>query len=184
MNAPRPMSRILSYSRLRQLALILLASAPLPSTAFAQMRGCTVTAYTDPPRSEFSCPDGLRIAVESGAAYRLFDRNRDGRPDGAELPGLAWLIVVRRRRPGGFQILPPHAVASVRGTVWVVDVEEDRSSVFVRSGAVGVARRGTPAAEVTLKDGDGVDVEAESGPLKITKWGLERRAGLLARVGR
>ena len=155
----------------------ILLSAP----AGAQTRGCTVTPYTDPPRQVLSCADGLTISAERGTAYKLIDRNRDGRPESAEVTSRGLLIDVPPRR-GGFQILTPHAVASVRGTVWAVDVSAQKTSVFVREGSVAVERPGGPS--VTLQAGDGVDVEAGGGSLHVQHWNPERAAGLLARFGR
>src|SRR5215204_4369621 len=42
-------------------------------------------------------------------------------------------------RPGrrsGFQVLTPHAIASVRGTIYAVDVSAGQTSVFVAQGRV------------------------------------------------
>lgn len=168
-----------------RLPLAMLAPLLLAGSVSAQTRGCSMTPYTDPPREVLACPDGLTITAERGAAYRLLDRNRDGRPDAAELTNRGLLIDVPPGRRGGFQILTPHAIASVRGTVWAVDVGADRSSVFVREGAVAVSRReGRATAPVVLGPGDGVDVEDVPGPLTVTKWGTQRAAGLLARFGR
>jgi hypothetical protein len=149
--------------------------------AAAQTGGCTLTRFSDPPREVLSCADGLSITAEETAVYRLLDRGRDGRPTGAELSGRGLLVDSPTRR-GRFQILTPHAIASVRGTVWAVDVSETRTSVFVREGAVAVRRPAGP--EVTLRSGDGVDVEAGDGPLAVTRWGARRAAALLARFGR
>ncbi|ACA15280.1 conserved hypothetical protein [Methylobacterium sp. 4-46] len=153
----------------------------LPGSARSQGRGCTITPYTDPPREELSCPDGFTLSAERGSLYRLLDRNRDGRPEAAELSGRGLLVDAPARR-GAFQIRTPHAIASVRGTVWAVDVTPARTSVFVRRGAVSVSRPSGPA--VTLRDGDGVDVEAGTEPLAVKRWSPERAAGLLARFGR
>lgn len=152
----------------------------------AQAPGCTVTPYTDPPREILDCADGLRITAEKGATYSLVDRNRDGRPEAAELTGKGLLIELPPRRRGGFQILTPHAVASVRGTTWAVEVSAARTSVFVRAGSVAVARAGGRAGgtAVTLGAGDGVDVEAGTGALDVKQWSRERGLHLLARFGR
>ncbi|GJD53460.1 hypothetical protein OPKNFCMD_6235 [Methylobacterium crusticola] len=162
-------------------ALSVLAAHLAALPAAAQGRSCTVTPYTDPPRQVLSCPDGFTLSAESGSSYRLIDRNRDGRPEAAELDGRGLLVDAPPRR-GGFQIMTPHAIASVRGTVWAVDVTASRTSVFVQTGAVSVRRPGGPA--VILGAGDGVDVEAGTAPLEVKRWGVERAAGLLGRFGR
>jgi ferric-dicitrate binding protein FerR (iron transport regulator) len=153
----------------------------LVASARAQPSRCAITTYTDPPRQVLRCPDGLSISAERASDYRLIDRDRDGRPEGAELTSRGLLIEAPPRR-GKFQILTPHAIATVRGTVWAVDVAAARTSVFVREGAVEVARRGTGEA-VTLRAGDGVDVEP-AGALQVKRWSAERAAHLLARFGR
>jgi ferric-dicitrate binding protein FerR (iron transport regulator) len=150
--------------------------------AGAQTRGCTITTYTDPPRETLTCPDGLTISTEAGAGYRLSDRNGDGLVDTVQLTAKGVLVDVPPRRRGGFQVQTPHAIAAVRGTVWAVEVTPERSSIFVRTGSVSVNRPGGPA--VILRDGDGVDVEAGSEPLRVNRWGAARAALFLARFGR
>ncbi len=150
--------------------------------AEAQTRGCAITTFTDPPRETLACRDGLSITVEKGASYNLQDRNRDGRPDSIGLDGKGVLVDVPPGRRGGFQVQTPHAVASVRGTVWAVEVTPERSSVLVQAGAVAVNRPGEAA--VRLGPGEGVDVAPGGGPLEVKRWGQERAANLLARFGR
>jgi hypothetical protein len=153
--------------------------------ARAQAPGCTVTAFTDPPRDVLTCTDGLTISAERGSDYKLVDRNRDGKPDAAQLTSRGLLIELPPKRRGGFQILTPHAIASMRGTVWAVDVTPSRTSVFVREGVVDVRRRDSAVDALRLGPGDGVDVEPGSGqPLRATRWSPERAAHLLARFGR
>jgi ferric-dicitrate binding protein FerR (iron transport regulator) len=150
------------------------------SAALAQSSGCAVTTYTDPPREVLRC-GGLSITAERASDYRLIDRNRDGRPDAAELRARG-LLIESAPGKGRFQILTPHAIASVRGTVWAVDVGASRSSVFVREGAVAVHSRGRVDG-ATLRAGDGVDIDT-AGPLHVKRWSDERAAHLLARFGR
>lgn len=151
--------------------------------ALAQTPRCTTTTYTDPPRQVLRCKDGLTIEAERNSDYRLVDADRDGSPEAAELNGRALLIELPAKRRGRFQILTPHAVASVRGTVWAVDVGPSRTSVFVQSGVVAVSRRGE-GGSVTLRAGEGVDVEAGASPLKVNRWGTRRVLALMARFGR
>jgi ferric-dicitrate binding protein FerR (iron transport regulator) len=167
------------------LAAALALAAGLPTgAALAQAgpRGCALQPRADPPGQVLVCADGLSIAFEAGTEARLVDGNRDGRPERAELLGKALLVETPPGRTRPFQILTPHAIASVRGTVWAVDVADERSSVFVARGAVAVRRPGRPA--VTLRAGDGVDVTAADAPLEVRRWPPERAAALLARFGR
>ena len=164
-------------------ALLALAVASLcPTPSSAQARGCAVTTYTDPPRDVLSCPDGLSITTERGAGFVLRDRNGEGRADAVQLTTKGVLVDVPPGRRGGFQVQTPHAIASVRGTLWAVEVTPEQSSVFVQSGIVAVSRPGGPA--VTLRAGDGVDVGPGSSLLEVKRWGAERAASFLARFGR
>jgi ferric-dicitrate binding protein FerR (iron transport regulator) len=162
-------------------AILLSCSYAGANNAFAQGSGCTLTTYTDPPRQVLQCRDGLEVSAESAADYSLINGPR-GRPAGARLQNRGLFIDLSPGRPGGFQISTPHAVASVRGTRWAVDVSSERTSVFVRDGLVDVRRQGS-ADFVRLRGGDGVDVEAGQEPLRVTRWSAERAALLLGRFG-
>lgn len=175
--------------------LVSAVAASLAAPAGAQTRdGCRADVLSDPPREVIACPGGVSVTAEQGAAYRLIDRNRDGRPDLLDLRDKAVLIEVAPHR-SGFQVRTPHAVASVRGTVWAVDAQGTVTAVFVAQGAVGVARRGQGQGRgqgqeqgqaALLRAGDGVDVAAdgETGPPTVKRWSDERRRRLLARLGR
>ena len=149
----------------------------------AQNPGCKITAYTAPPREVLTCPDGLTLTAEKDSAYRLLDRDDDGRPEAVELTKKGLLIESPRTNVDHeFQILTPHAIASVRGSVWAIDVQPSRTSVFVRAGVVSVSPGGDAKA-VMLEGGEGVDVEPGKS-LKVRQWGAERVARLMARFGR
>ena len=164
-------------------SLFALISGIVSSGAYAQKTGCAITSYTDPPREVLACADGLTITAERGTEYQLLDRNRDRRPDRAELRSRALLIELPAgKRRGEFQVLTPHAIASVRGTVWAVDVAPERTSVLVREGRVNVARLGS-SEQVQLGTGQGIDVEPGR-PLEAKQWSAERALHLLARFGR
>ncbi|MCB8822536.1 FecR family protein [Microvirga rosea] len=155
----------------------------LSASAYAQGVGCVV--QTDSSRRQvLHCRDGLSITTEEGADFTVTDDNRDGRPDGAVLRRGAVLVdapspSVRR----GFQILTPQAVAAVRGTQWAVDVDANKTAVFVVSGRVSV-RRVQGARSVNLNPGEGVDVDTGTAPLTVRRWPAARAAALLARLGR
>jgi hypothetical protein len=166
--------------RLASGALLLLAGT---SSATAQRVGCTVTTYSDPPREVLECSDGLSLSAERSADYRLIDQDGNGRPEGAALTGHGLLVDLP---PGGrrrFQIMTPHAIASVRGTIWAVDVSPSRTSVFVQEGIVAV-RRHTSSRTVRLRPGEGVDVDAAGQDLRVNRWSRNRVLNLLARFGR
>lgn len=167
-------------------AAMILASTFIVDTAVAQTQ-CTETMRFDPPLKVLRCSDGLLLETERNATLSPVDRNGDGHLEGAELGGGAALVTLppsARVRRDGFQILTPHALASVRGTVYAVDVTNARTAVFVERGRVVVARRSTPDSSVTLRPGEGVDVDAYQGPLEVRRWPQERVRGLLERFGR
>jgi ferric-dicitrate binding protein FerR (iron transport regulator) len=156
-------------------ALAVFIAAP---TQAQSIPGCKVTALADPPREVLRCGSGLKIEAEQGAQYRLIDQNR------LEVTSRAVLIDVTPGRRGGFQVLTPHAIASVRGTLYAVDVKEEKTEtdVFVSRGKVGVENRST-RERATLAAGEGSDVIPDK-PLDAHKWAAERVQKLMARFGR
>ncbi len=133
-------------------------------------------------RQVMRCAGGVTITAERGARFSLIDRNRDGRPDAVSLHNKAVLVDVdRARRPDGFEVITPQAIAAVRGTRWAVDVKSGTTSVLVVRGRVAVGR---PSGQqrVVLNVGEGVDV-TRSGPLTVRRWPPARAAALLARLG-
>jgi ferric-dicitrate binding protein FerR (iron transport regulator) len=127
------------------------------------------------------CAGGITIVAEDGARYTLRS-GRQGRVDAVELGGKALLIEVPPKSGGKkFRVVTPQAIAAVRGTKWAVDVAGDKTSVFVVNGRVGVGRR-TGGQSVTLRPGEGVDVEPDA-PLTVKRWAPARVSALLARLG-
>jgi ferric-dicitrate binding protein FerR (iron transport regulator) len=146
--------------------------------------GCRVEALMNPPRDVLRCGSGLTIEAEKDAKYRVIDKNRDGRPESVEVTGRAVLIDVAPGRRGSFQVLTPHAIASVRGTLYVVDVKEEKAEtdVFVSRGRVSVVDRGGSPAAI-LGPSEGSDV-IPGRPMDVHVWAAERVQRLMARFGR
>jgi ferric-dicitrate binding protein FerR (iron transport regulator) len=146
------------------------------------MAGCTTVAG-NVGQTVVRCRH-VTIEVARGADAGLVDDNGDGAPDAVELK--AGAVYIEDESQGGgrrFQVQTPHAVASVRGTTWAVDVTAQQSAVFVETGRVGVSRlRG--GRGVVLGPGEGVDVRPGTTPLVVTRWGAPRVRALLARFGR
>jgi ferric-dicitrate binding protein FerR (iron transport regulator) len=161
-----------------QVSSLCLSVVMIAHTAMAQVPGCTA-AGTRAGREILHCAGGFNIELEQGAVFRF----GQGAPPKAEIDSGAVLIDHPARTGSELQILTPQAVASVRGTTFIVDVVNPRTSVFVISGAVAVARRGGSVA-VILHGGDGVDVDAGTSPLQRKRWKPARAAALLARFGR
>jgi ferric-dicitrate binding protein FerR (iron transport regulator) len=146
-------------------------------SAHAQsVAGCRVTTLTDPPREVLRCGNGLTIEAEKDTKYRVLDQNR------VEVTSRAVLVDVPPGRRGGFQVLTPHAIASVRGTLYAVDVKEGQTDVFVSRGQVKVSERGA-SASATLRPGEGSDV-VPGKPMDVHLWAPERVRKLMARFGR
>jgi ferric-dicitrate binding protein FerR (iron transport regulator) len=163
--------------------LTILVGQLTPAAAQAQRAECTIRTAGSPPKQVLHCTDGLTLDAEAGADYELIDRDRDGRPDAANLRSGAILLRVEvKSRSKGFQVLTPQAIAAVRGTRWAVDVEEGKTAVFVLSGKV-IVRRPAAGTGVTLGPGEGVDVSAGIDPLTVRRWPAARVNALLARFG-
>lgn len=139
---------------------------------------CTSVAVDAPPRKVLQCRNGLTVEAESTARITL----RVSATGPRELVIASGAVLVERTPGPAFQILTPHAIASVRGTTFIVDVTEEDTDVFVSEGSVGVAKRRLPG-EVFLDAGEGVDVRRDE-PLVVKTWGAPRVDALLARFGR
>jgi len=131
--------------RLLSAALILLWVTGLSS---AQENKCELIPYErNPPEKMLKCGDDLLVRSTKGAKYRRLGEGQ-GLPSGVRLDSGAVMIEFTpssERRD--FQILTPHAIAAVRGTKWIVDVDAKQTSTLVLSGGVSVSRRvGGPSA--------------------------------------
>jgi ferric-dicitrate binding protein FerR (iron transport regulator) len=173
----------MNFKRLWLAGGALLATV-LATAAFAQSGGgCQAEALQDPPRTVLTCPNAVRIVAEDGTDFDLENRSSAAGPEAVRLDGRALLIEAPAGAvEGGFEVITPQAIAAVRGTKWAVDVADGKTSVFVVTGRVAVARGyGSPGVE--LEPGEGVDVEAGTAPLTVRQWGAARVAALLARFG-
>lgn len=162
------------------LSFALLAAAAGPARA-QQLAGCEATRLSPPPRVAYRCSGGLVIEAEVAVSLRVVAAE-GGRPSLVGVSGAGAVLVETGVRATRFQILTPHAIASVRGTVWAVDVGASGTAVFVRDGRVSVSRR-DGSESVVLSPGEGVDVTPGE-PLVVKRWGAARVEGLLARFGR
>jgi hypothetical protein len=98
------------------------------------------------------------------------------------LSGILKLIVNDGAHWRRFAVESETAVASVRGTEWLVDAGAGTTAVFVLRGSVEVAGRGTQPGMVTLGPGQGTDVRQSAPPTIPKLWGAARRFKALARV--
>lgn len=139
------------------------------------------TSETAPVREIITCGDAVTIEREPTADLQITERPNEAAPSVIEVQGGAILIDVS---PGhsSTEVRTPHAIATVRGTTYIVDAASAQTSVFVLEGGVNV-RRADDAATVTLGVGDGTDVKPDE-PLTVKQWGAARAQALLARFGR
>ncbi len=167
----------------RGLAAGLVAGVCLVETALAQDVGCRLVPVAGTTRQILKCREGLTAIVEDGARFTLKDRDRNGKADAVRLRRKALLLDAPPGSvPGGFAVVTPQAIAAVRGTKWVVDVGQGKTSVFVLRGRVAVQRPASTAG-VVLAPGEGVDVEAGTAPLTVKRWPAKRVTALMARFG-
>ncbi len=154
----------------------------MPLSALAQQAsGCSRSELSDPPRVVYQCANGLILEAEAAAMLHIDTTGAQARPESVELTKDGLLIEVEPGS-GPFQILTPHAIAAVRGTIYIVDVTDNMTSVFVVRGVVAVSRS-SGAEEVDLPAGFGVEVTAQE-PLVAKRWPDEKASRLLARFGR
>jgi ferric-dicitrate binding protein FerR (iron transport regulator) len=152
----------------------------------AQSDTCTLRPDRNNPGEQvLHCGKELTVQPASGTAYHPADAGPGKLPASVQLDsGALFVILNPGARPHDFQILTPLAVATVRGTIWAVEANPGRTSVFVQRGKVEVSRA-RAAGTVVLGPGEGVDVDAGgSGPLEVKRWPLPRVRALLARFGR
>jgi hypothetical protein len=153
-------------------------------SALAQTGECALIADDrNPAEHVMRCGDDLVIRRAPGARYHPLDQQGKQPPKALELDAGAVMIEFHPSAARkNFQILTPHAIAAVRGTKWIVDVDRARTSTLVLSGAVAVARRHADQT-VVLRPGQGVDVSAGTSVLAAKRWPAKRVKALLARFG-
>ena len=164
------------------LAFGLLVLAGMPTSAQTTLPGCTPRHVDKPPRTVFDCAGGLTIEAEAAARLAAATSGNGPSPETIELQGGAALIELKPDGDRPFQIRTPHAIASVRGTLYAVDVTDRKTAVFVVRGRVWVMNLNGRAG-VTLTAGKGTEVRPGK---RITahKWSTARVSDLMARFGR
>jgi hypothetical protein len=163
------------------------ALALLPAVGTAEtIAGCTKSVLHDPLRQVYTCQGGLLIEAEAASKLTFIVPTPEGPPNGVRLDaGALWIeldpVQVETREPS-FQIRPPQAIASVRGTTYAVDVIDGASAVFVAEGEVSVKNLAADRI-VRLGPGEGVDIAAGKA-FAVRTWGARRVDALRARFGR
>jgi hypothetical protein len=153
-------------------------------SAISQSGECELVAdNSNPSEKIMRCGDDLVVREAHGTRYHPVDQHGKGPPKALRLDAGALMIEFHRSEARkNFQILTPHAIAAVRGTEWVVDVQPARTSTLVISGEVAVERLHSDAT-VILKPGQGADISAGTGPIVAKRWPKRRVRALLARFG-
>ncbi len=151
-----------------------------------EINGCTQTSLTDPARVVYTCENGLVIEAEAMVEIETIQSEQDGdattTPQAIQLNSNAVLISLPTGQ-GPFQIMTPHAIASVRGTTYVVDVTGEKTAVFVVEGVVAVTKDDEDKS-VDLKAGEGVTISDDNPLLEVKTWPQEKVAALMARFAR
>lgn len=166
-------------------AIASLASVWAVSGAAQETDGCWTEALTNPTRVVYQCANGLTLEAESQAALVALLPDAKTAPKAVSISKGAIMIRLPKGE-GPFQIRTPHAIASVRGTVYVVDATPTQTSIFVVEGRVNVARQGRGgygARNALLSAGDGVVVTGND-KLVVKQWPKAKVAALLARFSR
>jgi hypothetical protein len=163
------------------LFLLVFSALAVSVSARAADASCSREDLSDPPRVVYRCANGLVLEAEAAANLQIPDGTDETGPASAVIARKAVLIQVEPGS-GAFQILTPQAIAAVRGTGYIVDVEADTTSVFVMRGEVAVSRA-DGSETVVLQAGDGADVSPGK-PIQPVIWGQERAERLLARFAR
>jgi len=94
--------------------------------------------------------------------------------------GVVRLILRPEQDWGGFGAQGETALASVRGTDFLIEASADNTAFFVVEGKVSVS--GLAGGFVTLAAGEGSDTPRGAPPSDAKRWGSGRVDALLARV--
>jgi hypothetical protein len=135
-------------------------------------------------RAEVTFSDGSVLTVGPGSEVAIAFFAPEAQESSAVLDviaGIARVTVNKATSWGRFDVRTTTAVASVRGTDYLVENTGAKTAVFVAEGRVAVSSR-AGSGTVILRQGQGVDVTAERGPLTVKTWGPKRRDEALARV--
>jgi ferric-dicitrate binding protein FerR (iron transport regulator) len=178
------MSSHLTHSLVSGVAAVTTVWVAMASMAVAQSGECRlIPDARNPSEKILRCGDTLEVRQAAGTRYHPIGQRSSAPPRALELDSGALMIEFHPSSSlRNFQILTPHAVATVRGTRWALEVDRARSSTLVIDGQVAVARRGARET-VFLGPGEGVDVSPGIEPLMVKRWAEARVRALLGRFG-
>lgn len=131
-------------------------------------------------RLKLACDGGIVVTVGVGTEVNL--ETLAGQGDSVVVQLIEGIIGLLAPPAGWrrFEVRTPLAIASVRGTEWLVEHGAEASAVFVRDGRVAVRARGGGG---TLGPGEGITIAAGGGPGEVKVWGPPRIARATAALG-
>src|SRR3954451_6266659 len=100
------------------IVLATLALVPATPTNAQSLGACRIQVAANPPRRVLLCGDALTIEAEEETRFRVRGRLAAGQPEGVSVSHGAVLIDLKPERGVRFQVLTPHALAAVRGTMY------------------------------------------------------------------
>ncbi len=135
-------------------------------------------------RARIAFSDGSMVTIGESTVLAIsnFVRADSGGPAQAALDLITGIVRLVAAPPrDAFEVRTRAAVASVRGTRWIVASEPERDSVFVIEGSVEVRAR-RAAGSVTLSRGEGTDIVPGEPPSAPKAWGAARVEDVMSRT--
>lgn len=157
-------------------AMVIRDGSPQPLHVGAQVSAADRIRTGPEAKLQLALRDGSTLIIGPASEVALADlRIAEGGPLTAVIELFSGLL---RARTGAapvdlFEVRGRTAIASVRGTHWVVEGSAENTAVFVIEGAVGVAPL-RPGEAVTLEPGEGTDVPAGAAVPAPKRWGQTR----------
>lgn len=136
-------------------------------------------------KAKIALTDGTIVSIGENSHVRLADFSGTPAASKITLELVTGVLrpLVKSVSTGSFEVQTETAIAAVRGTDWVIEVAQNRTSVAVLRGVVAVFGRSDRRAGAVLRlPGHGTDVSAGSAPTPPAPWGIKRLADVLARA--
>jgi hypothetical protein len=138
-------------------------------------------------RAKIQLNDGSILSLGENSRMRIGDYQGAGNNFTTRLGmegGTLRALYNKTVAQGRFEIETETAVAAVRGTDWLVEVTQARTSVALVQGEVAVSGKGGAAGSTVVlrSPGDGTDIAPNAAPTAVARWGAPRFASLLARA--
>lgn len=179
--ADEPVARVLTIAGAVNILREGGAQAVGPGTAL-QVGDQVVTGADSRVRIAFADGSTVTLGDSTILAISAFAGDGSADPARAALDLITGIVrLVTRAQREGFEVRTRAAVASVRGTRWIVASEPGRDSVFVIEGRVDVRGRRADG-RVTLAAGEGTDIDLDAAPTRPSRWGAARVEDVMSRT--